>query len=103
MRSFFGNKDRVDIAAAVCRYSIEPPETFRGVEVAKQIFHDKGVGANVTRQQLKVLESVDMIQEVQLESRTPGDSAIYYTRLDSPLWRVVEVAIQAVDEQFPEG
>ncbi|HVI60930.1 MAG TPA: hypothetical protein VM535_02110 [Candidatus Saccharimonadales bacterium] len=103
MKALFGNKDRIDVAAAVMRFSVDPPETFRGIEVSNAVLRDKGVSGNVARQQLKVFESVNMLEEVNLESRAPGDVAYYYRRVDSPLWRVVEVAVEVMDELYPNS
>lgn len=102
-KSFFGNKYRIDVAAFIMHFSVEPPETFRGSEVAREIFHDKGIGEHATYQQLKALGSMNMIEEVELVSRARSDSSYYYRRTNSPLWRVVEVAVEAMDELFPNG
>jgi predicted transcriptional regulator len=106
IKSFFGNKHRIDVAAAVGHYSVEPPELFRGPDVSEKLLREQGIYDVAVHRQLQVLESLGMVRREPNPQSGPSnyyDTAVCYTRLDSPWWKIVEVAVQVMDEQFPEG
>jgi len=85
----FGRSLRLAVAAWI---RTNESEMFFQAEVAKGVdYAQSGVS-----QELDRLGALGMLQKVP---RSPGDRRQYYLRTSSPLWSIIDAALEVVDER----
>lgn len=97
LKAVFGNKYRLDIWAAIGRYSIDPPEPFFYKQIKNDI-EEAQVPTAVTWKEMQTLSGLGSIERVPEAEGV----AVMYHRLESPVWEIVQVAFEAVSAEFSE-
>lgn len=89
----FGSRRRMDVWAKVGEFAVEPPEQFTAHAITGEL-EAEGIVKQTTFGELAKLERLDMITRIDSPSY---DRRVHYQRTDSPLWLIVEAAVQAAD------
>lgn len=102
VRAIFGSTHRLDIWAKIVQLNTEPPERFYANEIIDDL---DGIGLTRLGDEMQNLERLGMIKRNHdggyQEGKTRGRPPKWFVRCDSPAWQIVEVALHAVEVEFP--
>lgn len=109
LKELFGNKSKLDIWGTVLAQQIEPPTFFTGQEIFQSLADNQlRIARPEVYGELARLETLGMIEKTSREAlkdtahpHLSSATAIFYRRLESPGWKIVECSVEAIAAWFP--